>query len=71
MCRMLDLKDCKLGLSLTLLSSLNYIYGPKYLIECFPSRNVQSLNLGIWKSLFLIAGYHTMFDFIHEDSSIF
>ena len=31
--RMLDLKDCELGLSLTLLSNLDHIHGPKYLIE--------------------------------------
>ena len=34
--RMLNLKDCKVGLSLILLSNLDHIYGPKYLIECFP-----------------------------------
>ena len=37
---MLDLKDYKLGLSLTLLSNLDdYIFGPWYLIES--SSNVQ------------------------------
>ena len=31
--RMLHLKDCKVGLSLILLSNLDHIYGPKYLVE--------------------------------------
>ena len=33
--RMLDLKDCKVRLSLFFLSNLDHMYGPKYLIECF------------------------------------
>ena len=33
--RMLDLKDCKLDLSLTSMSNLDHMYGPKYL-RMFP-----------------------------------
>ena len=32
----LDLKDCKLGFSLSLLSNFDHICGPKYLREGFP-----------------------------------
>lgn len=34
--RMRDEKDCKVDLSLILVSNLHPVYGPKYLIECFP-----------------------------------
>ena len=33
---MRDEKDCKVDLSLILVSNLDPVYGPKYLIECFP-----------------------------------
>ena len=49
--RILDLKDCRVGLALILLSNLGHKYGPKYFKECFPYCTL--LNLGTWKSLFL------------------
>ena len=38
--RTLDLKDCRIGLSLILLSNLDHICGPRYLIKNV-SRNVR------------------------------
>ena len=49
--RMVDLKDCNIGLPLILLSNLDHSYGPKYLIECFTQHTL--LNVGKWKSIFL------------------
>ena len=34
--RILNLKNCRVGLSLILLSNVDHKYGPKYLKECFP-----------------------------------